>query len=173
MLARTFELSADSVGAIMGTGLLLGGIFGSVVGGVLADVCEKSGGPRQTMSTLCALALLSVPAATFAFVPGALSTSVLLVASVTLVTAISVMGLTLVAVVVPNELRGLCMAVSMAICVLIGNGLAPMVVSFWAAGLGGGAAIGTALSLVCLTASGIGVVTFGLGRRVFPRKAML
>lgn len=172
MLTRSFSLQADRVGAIMGVGLFVGGVLGSMVGGVLADLCEKSGGPPRTMSLLGGLSLLSLPAAAFALVHGATLASMLLCASITLVTAISVMGLTLVAVVIPNEIRGLCIALAMATCVLIGNGLAPVLVSVFGSELGGGTtSIGDALSYLCLTAGGIGVMAFGWGRRSFPQKA--
>jgi MFS family permease len=168
MLSRSFALPPARVGTIMATALLLSGILGSIVGGVLADYCHRAGGPRRTGLILSVLAVLSVPLGLFALLPGSTSAGALFIAFITVATSISVMGTTLLLIVIPNELRGLCMAVLTAACVLIGNGLAPLIVSMLAEMIGGGAMIGTTLSLVCVATGVLSATSFALGRRYLP-----
>jgi MFS family permease len=165
-LARSFALPPNRIGTIMATGLMVSGILGPMAGGTLADLCQRAGGPRRTMSVLSGLAILSIPAGLFAVMPGVASASALLVVFMMIVGAIAVMGTVLFTIVVPNELRGLCMAMLAAACVLV-VGLAPMVVSLLSGAIGGPTMIGKALALVGVTTSGLAAVTFALGRRDF------
>lgn len=169
MLSRQYDLRSDRIGAIMAIGMLISGILGPVVGGALADLCQRTGGPRRTVSVLSALALLSVPAGLFAFVPGAYSASILLVTTMTLVLAIVVMGMALFTVVIPNEIRGLCMSVLVAAEILFSLAVAPPVVSLVSGAMGGLPMIGSALSMVCAVTGLLAAVTFAGGRRHFPR----
>src|SRR3569833_241341 len=107
----------------------MSGESGSMLGGVFADACLRQGGPVRTLARLIVLSTVAAPAALYAFVPGAPVASVLLTVFITIMTAASVMGTTLFIIVIPNELRGLCTAVMMASCVVVGSGLAPLMVS--------------------------------------------
>jgi MFS family permease len=169
MLSRSFTLSPERLGAIMALGFLISGVLGSIAGGVLADLCHRVGGPRKTLTVLIILSSMSVPIGLFALLRDPIFSISLLVASITVATAISVMGTTLFVVVIPNELRGLCTSVMMAICVIIGSGLAPLLVSGLATEMGGDAYIGRALSFVCVATSLLGAGFFAWGRRSFAR----
>jgi MFS family permease len=171
-LSRSFVLSPDRIGAIMAMGLMLSGILGPTVGGILADLCQRTGGPRRTMSILSGLALLNVPAGLFAVMPEGASASVLLVVFMTIGSAMLVTGIALFTIVIPNELRGLCMAALTGAGVLLGLGLAPVAVSLLSGALGGPAKIGNALALVCVAAGLLGTASFALGIRYFSRKAV-
>lgn len=167
-LSRRFALPPDRIGAIMAVGLLVSGLVGPIVGGVLADIGQRQGGPRRTMSILICVALLAAPMGLFAIMPDVVSLGLLLVAFMTLGFASSVAAISLSTVVIPNELRGLCLALSTAVGVIFGVGLAPMAVSLLASALGGAAAIGQALALVCVSASVLGAASLVLGRRYLP-----
>jgi predicted MFS family arabinose efflux permease len=172
MLSRAYALAPDRVGAIMAMGMMVSGILGPILGGALADLCQRSGGPRRTVSVLVWMAVASVPTSLFAFVPGVASASVLLVASMTLMLAIVTMGMAVFTIVIPNELRGLCMSVLIAACVLAGLAIAPPAVSLLSGAVAGLEMIGHALSVVC-AASGLGAaVIFALGRSYVPREAV-
>jgi MFS family permease len=172
MLARAYALPPDRVGAIMAMGMMVSGILGPIVGGALADVCQRTGGPRRTVTVLAWLALASVPASLFAFVPGIASASVLLIASMTLMLTIVTMGMAVFTIVIPNELRGLCMSVLIAACILSALAIAPPAVSLLSGAMAGLDTIGQALSVVCAV-SGLGAaVTFALGRSYVPREAV-
>lgn len=164
MLSRDFSLAPDRVGTIMAVGMLVSGILGPSIGGTLADICYRLGGSRRAISVLCALAVLSIPVGFFAFVPGVVAVSVLLIAVMTLMLAVVLMGLTLVTILIPNEVRGLCMSLLVAVNILASVAVAPMAVSLLSGALGGPAMIGKALSLVCVTAGLLAAITFGLAR---------
>lgn len=168
MLSRSFALPADDIGWIMALGMLLSGVLGPFIGGTLADICHRSGGPRRTANTLLALALLSLPTTLFGLVSGVASTSVLLVVSMTMMLAIAIMGMTLLTIVLPNEIRGLCMSVLMAGIMLLGLAGAPLAVSALSGQIGGAPMLGQALSIVCAGSAALAAFTFAIGRRHLP-----
>lgn len=170
MLSRRYALPADQIGAIMGTGMLVSGVLGPCLGGPLADFCQRTGGPRRTVSVLLVLGLLSVPAGLFAFVAGAALASAMLIASMTLLLALVVMGMALFTLVIPNEIRGLCMSVLVAGEILFALAVGPPAVSLLSGALGGLETIGRALSMVCVAASALGAISFWVGRRNFSHQ---
>jgi MFS family permease len=170
VLSRTFALAPDRIGAIMATVLLLSGVAGSIAGGVLADLCHGKSGPRRTMWVLSGLTFLSAPAGLFALAPGVASATAMLVAFMTTGSVIAVAVLTLCTVVIPNELRGLCLGVLSVVCAVPG-GFAPVSVSLLSNAIGGPTMIGHALAVICLTISVFGAATAALGSRYFPRTA--
>lgn len=171
-LARGFNLSPDNIGAIMATVLLIGGIAGPIAGGFLADFCQRAGGPRLTVSVLGVLVFLSIPTCFFATVSTASLATILLVLFITLGTAINVMTTAVAIVVIPNELRGLCVSLKTAAAVVFGLGIAPLTVSVLSGMMGGPSRIGEALALVCAITSTLGAITFALGRRCFTGRPL-
>jgi len=169
-LSRSFALAPDRVGAIMASGVLISGIVGSIAGGFLTDMTESRGGPSRALFMLCGLALLGVPAALFPLVPSIVPASVLLALFMTLVSTLEVSGTALFTVIVPNELRGLCIAGLAAGVMIFGVGAGPVIVSLLSGLLGGPALIGRALALVGATAGLLGAAVFAYGGRFFsPR----
>jgi dipeptidyl-peptidase-4 len=166
-ISRKFALSAGRVGSIMATIVLVSGLSGAVVGGVLSDLCQRGGGPRRTMSFLSGIALLSIPASLFGLVPDVTGASVFLATFLMIGTIIGVTATTLATVVIPNDLRGLFLAVLFAFGTIFGIGLAPVTVSLLSSVMGGPALIGRALALTCAATSIMGAATFVLGRRHF------
>lgn len=173
MLSRRFALPPDRVGAIMAVALLVSGAAGPILGGVVADLCQRSGGPGRITAVLSVVAFLTVPAALFAMTPGAVPAGAVLVLFMTLIAASVVMATTLFTTIVPNELRGLCVSVSVAVNVLFAIGIAPPIVSALSGTIGGPATIGKALSLVCLCTSLLAAVAFSMGRRYISRAVVL
>jgi len=139
---------------------------------MLADLCQRSGGPRRTVSVLGGIALVSAPAGLFAFLPGVTGASILLVSVMTIMLVVVVMGMALFTIVIPNELRGLCMSALVAACILSGLAVAPLAVSLLSSAMGGLIMIGKALSIVCVAASLLAAMTFALGRGYVPREAV-
>jgi MFS family permease len=170
-LSRHFALSPQRIGAIMALVLVVGGVLGPVAGGFLADLSQRGAGPHRTMLTLSGLAFLCIPAGLFAVAPGIITASILLLIFMTLGNAILTAGTALFTIVVPNEIRGLCLALSGAAAVLLGLGLAPVAVSALSAALGGPDMIGKALGSICVTASVLLAATYLLGTRYVPRSA--
>lgn len=170
-LSRHFALAPDRVGAIMALALLTGGILGPIVGGLLADFCQRTGGPRRTVGALSGLTFVSVPLALFSVAPSVTTASVLLIVFNTVVNAIAVTVTTLSTVIIPNELRGLFLSILTAVGMTFAFVLAPMMVSMLTGALGDPEKMGIALSAVCVTTSLLGAITFLLGRRLFPTLA--
>ncbi len=163
--SRHYALTPDQIGGVMALALGVSGVLGPLLGGLIADYCQRTGGPRRTIAALCALVLLSTPAGLFATVPEVATAITLAIFFMTIVSAILVTGTTLFTIVVPNEVRGLCMAALTGASVLCGLGLSPLTVSLLSGALGGPAMIGQALAVNCLLAGLIGGVSFALGRR--------
>jgi MFS family permease len=168
-LVRTFALSPDHVGALIAMVLLVTGIAGPIAGGTLADVCQRAGGPRRTMLMLGVLAVLSIPAGLFALAPSVPAAIGLLIVFLAIGAATSVIVTTLLTIVVPNELRGLCTSILWAAGALFGLGAAPLTVSLLSGEIGGPSAVGRALAIVCVATSAIGAMVFAFGRRYLPR----
>jgi MFS family permease len=168
-LARDFALTPAQIGTIMAMTVLVSGVVGPVAGGFLADLCQRTGGPRRTLLALSGLALLSAPLGLFSVVSGVTSASVLLVVFMTVIGAILVVGIALFTIVIPNEVRGLCIAVLAGTQVLFAVALAPVTVSLLSSVLGGPAMIGKALAVVCVTVGVLGAAAFMFGRRYFAK----
>jgi len=155
----------DRVSAIVATGLLVSGLIGPIGGGAIADICERLGGPRRTLLALAMLALFSIPVGLFAVMPDVAVAGTLFVIFAAVVGAIVVAGTALFTVVIPNELRGLCMASLAAACSLFGVGLGPLAVSALSASLGGAGSVAIALACVCAVAGALGGGMFAWGSR--------
>jgi MFS family permease len=154
-------LAPSRVGSIMGSVLLASGLAGPIVGGVIADLAHGRGGTRYTLLALTGLSLVAVPSGLFACASSSLSASVLLVIFMSAAGAVIVAGTTLLTIVVPGELRGLCMALTSAAFLLLGFGVAPLLVSLLSGAMGGPLAIGKALAWVCASTSCFGAFAFG------------
>jgi predicted MFS family arabinose efflux permease len=164
VLSRSFGLTPDRVGTTMAMALLVGGVAGPIGGGFLADKCQRSSGPRGTLTALSILALLSVPTGCFAAMSQVTQVSLLLAVFLLIGSAINVLVTAISIVVIPNELRGLCMALEFAAGALFGLGLAPLIVSTLAEAIGGEAGLGRALSIVCATTGVLGTAMFAYAR---------
>ncbi len=168
LFARKFALKPDRVGALMGTRLLISGVVGPALGGPLADFCQRRGGPRRAVQYMAVAALLGVPAALFPFMPTSVWTCVLLAAFVTLGISILTAGVAVSIVVIPGELRGLYLGITYTAGALFFMGLAPLMVSELAGVLGGERMIGSALAMVCATASLAAAAIFMSSAGYFP-----
>ncbi len=164
VLARELSLPPERVGGIMAAGLLISGTIGPFLGGMLADFCHRTGGPKMTLAAVTVLPVSTLPACLFAFLHQDVVVSTLLIIFITLICAGCVMGTTLFTVLIPNEIRGLCMAIMGGACILFGVGLAPISVSATSKLLGGPAALGKALALVATADIVLGSVAFLVGR---------
>jgi hypothetical protein len=116
------------------------------------------------------ITLLSSPTALFAVMPNASLAAIVLTLFLTLGYTVNIAAMTLATIVVPGELRGLFVAVTVTGAALFCIGVAPLLVSGLSGALGGPAKIGEALSIVCGTASLLGAAVFAIGRQHFlPR----
>jgi MFS family permease len=166
--SRRFNLSPDMIGTMMGSALFVSGLLGPLLGGPLADICQRTGGPRRTVLALMFLALLSAPAALFALAPSPAFAGFLLAVFLTLGYMLGTAALTLGTIVIPGELRGVYLALSVTIGALFFVGVAPLVISSLSDLLGGEAMLGEALAIACAVASLMGALILAFTRHYFP-----
>ena len=165
---RTHGVGPATVGALIASALLLSGLVGPAAGGVIADFCYRTGGPKRVLTVLSGLMLLSAAAGSFAIAPSVGAATYLLGAFITVGNTIGAMTTTLGINLVPNELRGMLMSSSIALSAPISLGLAPLTVSLLSGALGGEGSIGRALALVCVSVSVVGAAVFALTKRFVP-----
>lgn len=166
--ARTFHLSPDRIGLIMGAVLLVSGLSGALLGGVLADRCQRAGGPRRTMIVMSLLAATSTLVAPFPLMPTVFSASVSLTLFLAMGFIIGVSANAVATIIVPGELRGLYIALTVMAGAIFGSGVAPLLVSALSQWLGGGTSIGSAVAIVSVATSALGTIAFALGSRRLP-----
>jgi MFS family permease len=134
----------------------------------LADAGQRTGGPRQTVTLLGLLSLVALPAGAFAAVPNGTAASVLLVIFMVVIGVIGVAEMTVTTVVLPNEIRGLALAVLLAAGLIFGAGLAPLAVSLIAERFEGGRAIANSLAIICMAIGALSCLMFLTTRTCFP-----
>ena len=169
VLVRDYGQQPAQFGAWLGGIVLLSGLLGSIIGGIAADFGQKGRVPGGILGGAALAALLSVPAALFPVMPGvggfAVMLTILLVGGAVtgLVTAAAI------AVLVPNEIRGVCLGAFIVVAAVIGLGAAPTLVTLVSDALGGEAHVREGLTIVGLAASALSA--FGFVRAVRRERA--
>lgn len=168
VLQRNFGVPPEQFAGWLGLIVLVAGIVGAVLGGVAADLGQKTGRRGGIMIGAIIAAAIGVPAALF---PVMGDVTGFKIAIGVLVVAGSVTGLvTSVAltVLIPNEIRGLCIGAFISIAGLIGFGIAPFLVTLVSDALGGEAHLAAALAIVGVVVSTLSVFAFMLAMRNAP-----
>ena len=153
VLSRNFHLQPQQFSGWVGATLFAGGILGSVLGGLGADIGQKSG--RRGGLLFCAMlaTAIGIPASFFPIMPtlGGFQILFFLLLFSGAVTAI--VSSTAVTVLIPNEERGACMAAFGLIGNLVGKGLAPVVVTVCSGLMGGDTHLSFALAVTGVVTS--------------------
>ncbi len=169
VLSRSYGLSPQEFGGWMGAVVFGAGIVGAVVGGIAADAGHKSARPGGILIGAIVASIIALPAAAFPLSPSipvfAGSLFILLLGG----TVTGLVTATALAVILPNELRGLSIGVFLAVGGLIAFGLAPSIVTGISALLGGEAMLAQSLAIVGFVVSAIGCAGFMLARRHVPQ----
>lgn len=171
VLSRFYGLTPDQFAGWVGAVLLGTGILGAVIGGFVADIGQKSGRRGGLLIGAVFAAALGVPAALFPIMPDVTTFAIafgMLALCGTVTGLIASVALT---VLIPNELRGLCIGAFIAFAGIVGFGLAPLLVAFVSDMMGGEANLGTALAIVGTVVSAISVFAFALAVRHAPASA--
>lgn len=166
ILARHFKLSPDRIGALMGMALLVSGLLGTLLGGTLADLCQRTGGPRRLISLMMILALVQVPSGFYGIMPSVPLVILLLLILFTLSGMKGIICTTVASLVLPKELFGAAFGALVAISAIFSS-TAPVVVSVLADRIGGVTGIREALTSMCVITSLVGAAVFASGRRHF------
>ena len=168
LLTRNFALAPQQFGGWMGALLLGTGIAGTLLGGTLADLGQKSGRRGGLLIGAVVMAAIGIPAALF---PLTGTIPLFALTFGTLVLAGTVTGLitsVAITVMLPNELRGLCLGAFIALAGLVGFGFAPPLVGWISQILGGESYLSASLTVVgCVTSSGA-LVAFYVAMRRAP-----
>lgn len=159
VLVHDFGLTPQQFGNWLGLTVMISGILGVVIGGFLADIGQRWGGSAGLLAGAVAGSLLSVVAALFPVVHSVPMFAALIGLLMLCGGAVGVIAATAIAILLPNEIRGLCMTVSFAINTFVGLGIAPLVVSMLAGG-NDAAAIAPALAAVGVAMSIISTLAF-------------
>ncbi|MES2174283.1 MAG: MFS transporter [Pseudomonadota bacterium] len=170
VLSRSYGLSPPDFAGWMGSLIFLTGVAGSVLGGVAADIGQKSGRHGGLLIGAVIAAALGIPAALFPIMPGIPSFAVALGALMLCGTVTGLITSVALTVLLPNELRGLCIGAFIAIAGLIGFGVAPTLVTAISGLLGGEAHLGEGLATVGVSVSSVSVGAFWLAMRRAPAK---
>lgn len=148
VLQRDLGQTVGQAAALLGVLLLLAGVLGPVIGGFVADRGHKSSIRGGILIGAVIASAVGVPAALFPLVTGVPAFAVVLFL---LLMAGAVTGLitaTAIAVLIPNEERGVCLGAFMILGSLIGLGLSPVLVSLGSELMGGEAHLAPALAVV-------------------------
>lgn len=170
VLQRDLGQSVGAAAGLLGGLLLLAGILGPVIGGFVADRGHRSSVRGGILIGAVIASAIGVPAALFPIISGVPAFAVVLFL---LLTAGAVTGLvtaTAIAVLVPNEERGVCLGAFMILGSLIGLGLSPVLVSLGSQALGGEAHLAPALAVVGVVTGLISLTGFVLAMVNAPER---
>lgn len=168
VLSRDFGLAPQEFAGWVGVLMFATGVAGAIVGGISADWGQRSARSGGLILGAVIAAGIGVPAALFPLMPNITSFAIALGV---LSTCGAVTGLVVsvaLTVMLPNELRGLCIGAFIAIAGLIGFGLAPWMVTRVSAMMGGEHMLAEALALVGASVSAVSFFAFFLAMRRAP-----
>jgi len=171
VLIRSYHVQPTAFAGWLGAILLVAGLLGSVLGGYGADFGHKSGRRGGLLVAAVIATALGIPTALFPVMPSIggfqLMIFFLLLSGATTVVVAS----TAVAVLIPNEERGACMAVFSVISSIIGVSLAPTIVTLGSTLMGGERFLAPALAATGLVTGVISLAGYILAMRNAPRSA--
>jgi MFS family permease len=165
VLQRNYGQSPEDFAGWLGLVYLLSGLFGSLIGGFAADAGQKSVRSRGILLGAVAAALLAIPGAFFPLMPGVPGFALLLALLMLCGNVTGLVTATAIAVLVPNEIRGVCLGAFMVVGAVIGFGVAPTMTTLISDLLGGEAHLREALAIVMAVTSLIAAIGFARAMR--------
>jgi MFS family permease len=170
VLQRNLGQSAGTSAALVGGLLLFAGVIGPVIGGFVADRGHKSSVRGGILIGAVAASAIGVPAALFPLIGSVPAFTLVLFLLLASGAVTGLITATAIAVLIPNEERGVCLGAFMILGALIGLGLSPVLVSLGSQALGGEAHLAPALALVGVVTSILSLAGFVLAMRNTPDK---
>ncbi|WP_267382984.1 MULTISPECIES: MFS transporter [unclassified Sphingomonas] len=168
ILQRNYHLTPDQFAGWMGMLIFITGLVGTIVGGFTADVGHNSGRRGGVLFSSFAAALIGIPTALFAIAPNVPLFAVALGALVLCGTITGLGTSVALTVLIPNELRGLCIGAFIAVAGVIGYGVAPSLVTLTSDALGGETHLGAGQAIVGVIVSLIAAAMFLVAIRRAP-----
>lgn len=160
VLTRNHQLAPEQFGGWMAVVILVSGGMGGLLGGLAVDYGQRPGARGGIMGGAVLASILAIPAAFYAIHPSVTGFALLLALLLGCGSATGIITVTVLALKLPNEVRGLCLSVFIALAALAGLGIAPTLVPLLASLLGGEARTGLALGLMTGFTSLIAVAGF-------------
>jgi MFS family permease len=170
VLTREFGLQPEQFSGWMGLVILLSGLIGAVLGGVGADLGHRSKMRGGIIVAAVVAAVLSIPGAFFPLMPTILGFALMLALLLTCGAVTGLVTAAAIAVLVPNEIRGVCLGVFIVVGAVIGFGVAPTMVTWVSAAMGGPQALGYGLALTGASTSAIAALGFVVALRSAQRQ---
>jgi MFS family permease len=171
VLSRDYGLSPEQFAGWLGLLVFGTGIAGAIIGGLSADLGHKSGRRGFILLGAVIAAGLGIPSALFSVSPNLIVFAIALGSLILCGTITGIVVAVALTVLIPNELRGLCIGAFIAIAGLIGFGLAPTLVAWVSSLMGGEQFLSFALALVGAVVSALSFVAFLIAMRHAPRDA--
>ncbi|UPT62714.1 MAG: MFS transporter [Hyphomonadaceae bacterium JAD_PAG50586_4] len=137
VLERHYNLTPEQFGGWMGLVILGSGVIGALVGGFAADFGHKSKIKGGILIGAVVAAALSIPGAFFPLMPDANGFAWLLLLLLTCGAITGLVTAAAIAVLVPNEIRGVCLGAFIVVGAIIGFGAAPTMVTLIGDAIGG------------------------------------
>ena len=172
VLERDYGLQPAEFAGWMGAIVLSTGIFGSMLGGFVADWGQKSGRRGGILIGALAAAAVGVPAALFPIMPTTTGFYLLVGLLILCGTVTGLITSVALTVLLPNELRGLAIGAFIAFAGLIGFGIAPSLVTLVSSLLGGEQHLAVSLAIVGVAVSLVSVLGFVAAMRHAPRSPL-
>ncbi len=144
---RVYLLTPAQFGPLIGGVVLLTGILGAVVGGLAADLGHKLKLRGGIMVGAVIMSLVSIPAAAFPIMPDVTGFAVTLGVLLLCGAAVGLVTATALTVLIPNEIRGVCLGAFVVVASIIGFGVAPVLVAKGSLLLGGESHLAQALAV--------------------------
>jgi MFS family permease len=151
-LIRNYHLEPGQFAAWMGGLILVTGIVGSVFGGLTADWGQRSGRRGGLLVGAVVATAIGIPAAIYPVMPTVTGFGVMFGMLILAGVTTGIVSSTAVAVLIPNEERGITIAVFGVINSFVGLSLAPTVVTLASSAMGVEQHLASALA-------GTGVIT--------------
>lgn len=168
VLSRSYGVQPSDVAGWMGLLLFGTGLGGAILGGIAADMGQRSGRRGGLMTGAVIAAAAGIPASLFPLCPTVPGYAIVLGLLLLCGTVTGLVVSVALTVLLPNEVRGLCIGAFIALAGLIGFGVAPTMVAVVSHLLGGETHLGQALALVGVLVSTAGLVGFILAMRRAP-----
>lgn len=165
VLVRDYHLTQEDFSGWLGLVILATGVAGSLIGGFAADAGHKSRMKRGILIGAVVAAALSIPGAFFPLMPTTTGFGIMLGLLALCGTVTGLVTATALAVLIPNEIRGVCLGAFMVVGSVIGLGIAPTMATGIAGLLGGEAYLRYGLTITTVVTSLIAVIGFGRAMR--------
>jgi MFS family permease len=171
VLQRDLGQSVGAASGMLGGLLIVAGLLGPVIAGFGADMGHRSKVKGGILIGAVIAAAIGVPTAVFPIMPslplfGLVLFLLLIAGSITgLITA------TAIAVLIPNEERGVCLGAFMILGALIGLGVSPILVTLGSQALGGESHLAMSLAIVGVLTGILSLIGFIVAMRNAPAPA--